>query len=216
MKIPITVSSPATIFTKVYVDVMDMTESMQGHKYIVCARDDLSRATECRALFKNDSLSLMQFFWEQIYCHYGAIAEVVTDNGSEVKGAFAELLCRLNIPQIQISPYNKQANGVVERGHFILQEAIMKSVQYRKEWPAKVHLASFADRVTVSKVTGFSAYFLLHGVHLVLPFDLADATFLVDGFTSGLSSTDLLVLRMRQLERRKEDLGYCSTGFEKG
>ena len=59
------------------MDVMDMTESMQGHKYIVCARDDLSRATECRALFKNDSLSLMQFFWEQIYCRYGAIAEVV-------------------------------------------------------------------------------------------------------------------------------------------
>jgi hypothetical protein len=130
MKIPITVSTPATIFTKVYVDVMDMTESIQGHKYIVCARDDLSRATECKALFKNDSTSLMRFFWEQIYCRYGAIAEVVTDNGPEVKGAFAELLRRLNIPQVRISAYNKQANGVVERGHFILREAIMKSVQY--------------------------------------------------------------------------------------
>src|SRR6202042_3200955 len=94
MKIPITISAPATIFTKVYVDVMDMTESTQGHKYIVCARDDLSRATECRALVKNDSISLMRFFWEQIYCRYGAIAQVVTDNGSEVKGAFAELLRR--------------------------------------------------------------------------------------------------------------------------
>jgi hypothetical protein len=206
MKIPITISAPATLFTKVYVDVMDMTESIQGHKYIVCARDDLSRATECKALFKNDSISLMRFFWEQIYCRYGAIGEVVTDNGSEVKGAFAELLRRLNIPQVRISPYNKQANGVVERGHFILREAIMKSVLHRKDWPAKLHLAAFADRVTVSKVTGFSAYFLLHGVHPVLSFDLADATFLVDGFTSGLSSADLLVLRMRQLERRKEDL----------
>jgi len=48
-------STPATIFTKVYVDVMDMTESVQGHKFIVCARDDLSRATKCRALIKNDS-----------------------------------------------------------------------------------------------------------------------------------------------------------------
>jgi len=89
MKIPVTISAPATIFTKVYVDVMDMTESIHGHKYIVCARDDLSRATECRALVKNDSISLMRFFWEQIYCRYGAIAQVVTDNGPEVKGAFA-------------------------------------------------------------------------------------------------------------------------------
>jgi len=214
MKIPITVSTPATIFTKVYVDVMDMTESIQGHKYIVCARDDLSRATECRALIKNDSKSLMRFFWEQIYCRYGAIAHVVTDNGPEVKGAFAELLRRLNIPQVRISAYNKQANGVVERGHFILREAIMKSVQYRKEWPSKLHLASFADRVTVSKVTGYSAYYLIHGVHPVLPFDLADATFLVDGFTSGMSSTDLLVLRMRQLERRDEDLASAARAMK--
>jgi transposase InsO family protein len=215
MKIPITVSVPATIFTKIYVDVMDMTESTQGHKYIVCARDDLSRATECRALYKNDSVSLMRFFWEQIYCRYGAIGEVVTDNGPEVKAAFAELLRRLNIPHVRISPYNKQANGVVERGHFILREAIMKSVRYRKEWPTKLHIAAFADRVTVSKVTGFSAYYLLHGVHPVLPFDLADATFLVDGFKSGLSSVDLLVLRMRQLERRKEDLAAAAKALRK-
>jgi hypothetical protein len=215
MKIPITVSTPATIFTKVYVDVMDMTESVQGHKFIVCARDDLSRATECRALIKNDSISLMRFFWEQIYCRYGAIAEVVTDNGSEVKGAFAELLRRLSIPQVRISAYNKQANGVVERGHFILREAIMKSVTYRKEWPSKVHLASFADRVTVSKVTGFSAYYLLHGIHPVLPFDLADCTFLVSGFVSGMSSVDLLALRIRQLERRAEDLAAAAQALAK-
>jgi transposase InsO family protein len=206
MKIPITVSTPATIFTKIYVDVMDMTESAQGYKYIVCARDDLSRASEGRALKKNDSHSLMRFFWEQIYCRYGAVAEVVTDNGPEVKGAFAELLRRLDVPQVRISPYNKQANGVVERGHFIIREAIMKSVIHRKDWPSKLPIALFADRVTVSRVTGFSAYYLLHGVHPVLPFDLADATFLVDGFTTGMSSEELLVLRMRQLERREEDL----------
>src|SRR5712672_1675220 len=94
-----------------------------------------------RAMKNNDSLSLMRFFWEQIYCRYGAIAEVVTDNGLEVKGAFDQLLRRLKIPQVRISAYNKQANGVVERGHFILREAIMKSVTYRKEWPTKVHLA---------------------------------------------------------------------------
>jgi len=91
----------------------------------------------------------------------------------------------------------------------------MKSVTYRKEWPTKVHLASFADRVTVSKVTGFSAYYLLHGIHPVLPFDLADCTFLVSGFTSGMSSVDLLTLRIRQLERRKEDLAAAAQALAK-
>lgn len=62
MKIPITVSTPATVFTKVYVDVIDMTETPQGYKFIVCARDDLSRASEGRALKKNNSVLLMRFF----------------------------------------------------------------------------------------------------------------------------------------------------------
>ena len=215
MKIPITVSTPATIFTKVYVDVMDMTESHHGYKFIVCARDDLSRASEGRALKNNDSLSLMRFFWEQIYCRYGAIAEVVTDNGPEVKGAFDQLLRRLKIPQVRISAYNKQANGVVERGHFIIREAIMKSVKHRKDWPTQVPIAFFADRVTVSRVTGFSAYYLLHGVHPVLPCDLADTTFLVEGFRSGMSSIDLLVLRIRQLERRQEDISNAARALVK-
>ena len=91
----------------------------------------------------------------------------------------------------------------------------MKSVRFRKEWPSRLHLAAFADRVTVSKVTGFSAYYLLDGVHPVLPLDLADTTFLVDGFKSGLSSTELLVLRIRQLERREEDIAAAAAALKK-
>jgi hypothetical protein len=56
---------------------------------------------------------------------------------------------------------------------------------------------------------------LLHGTHPVLPFDLADATFLVDGFTSGMSSLELQILRMRQLERRPTDLAAAATALRK-
>lgn len=140
---------------------------------------------------------------------------MVTDNGSEMMGAFEELLRRLNISQVQISAYNKQANGVVERGHFTIRETIMKSVDHRKEWPTKVPIAFFADRITVSRVTGFSAYYFLHGVHPVLPFDLADATFLVDGFKSGMSSANLLALRICQWERQEEDIAAAAKALKK-
>jgi hypothetical protein len=40
----------------------------------------------------------------------------------------------------------------------------------------------------------------------VLPFDLAESTFMVNGFRSGMTSVKLLTLRIRQLERRPEDL----------
>ena len=40
VEIPLTISRPSTIFTKVYVDIMNMDAGM-GYKRIVAARDDL-------------------------------------------------------------------------------------------------------------------------------------------------------------------------------
>ncbi len=80
----------------------------------------------------------------------------------------------------------------MEQGHYILQEVIVKASPKRvrnrriKNWHMKIDAAVFADRVTVSGVTGYSPYFLLHGVEPLLPFDLAEATFMVEGFQSGM------------------------------
>ena len=207
---PLIISTPATIFAKIYLDIMHMPKA-QGFRYIVAARDDLSGACEARALKSASSRAVSQFLWEQIICRYGTIGSIVTDNGSETKGAFAILAERYGIPHIRISPYNSKANGVVERGHFTLREAIVKACQGNiNKWPNVLHHAVFADRVTVRKATGFSAFYLLHGVHPVLPFDLTEATFMVKGFTSGMSSEDLLALRIRQLEKRPSDMAAAA------
>ena len=164
---------------------------------------ELQKAERLKATAK----ALAKFFWEQIYCRYGAVIQVVTDNGPEVKGAFEILLRRLKIPQVRISPYNSKANGVVERGHFIIREAIVKACRGNIDlWPTKVAMGFFADRVSTSSVTGFSAYYLLHGVHPILPFDLTEASFMVNGFTTKMSTSDLLALRIRQLERHPADI----------
>ena len=205
-EIPLTISTPATLFTKIYVDVMYMPKS-GNYRYIVAARDDLSRVSEGRALRNNNAESLARFFWEQVICRYGHVGQVVTDNGPEVQSAFAKLLQRYGIPQVRISAYNSRANGVVERGHYIIREAIVKSCQGKiKDWPNKVPLAFFADKITTSRVTGFSPYYLLHGVHPVLPIDLFEATFLVQGFKDGMPTEELLALRIRQLEKHPKDI----------
>ena len=112
-----------------------------------------------------------------------------------MQGAVTALMDRYHIPQIKISPYNLQANGVVERGHFNIREAIIKACKGNvNKWPDHVSHAFFADRVTIQRATGFSPFYLLHGVHPVLPFDLAEASFLVEGFQKQMSTSDLLAL----------------------
>jgi len=146
------------------------------------------------------------FLWEQIYCRYGAPEVIVTDNGSEFKAAFMGLTEQLHIPQVTISPYNLQANGVVERGHFILREAIVKACQGDLWlWSEYLAAAVFADRITVKRATGFSPYYLLHGTHPLLPLDLMETTFLVCSFHAHMTEEDLLAARIRQLQKLPED-----------
>src|SRR6266568_1958539 len=45
-EIPLTISAPTTLFTKVYIDIMHMPGSADKFKYIVAARDDLSGTCE--------------------------------------------------------------------------------------------------------------------------------------------------------------------------
>ena len=78
--------------------------NVNGYKYIVAAKDDLSGTTEAAALKNATASNLAQFFWDQIYCQYGAPIQAVTDNGSEVKEAFEQLLQQLGIPQVRITP----------------------------------------------------------------------------------------------------------------
>src|ERR1700734_273569 len=205
-KIPLTVSSPTALFQKIYTDVMFMPTA-QGFKAIVAARDDLSGASEGRAIKKVNARTIAKFLQEEIVLRYGVPEAIITDNGSEFAGAAQELLRRHDIPQIRISPYNSRANGVVERGHFNIREALVKFCDGDlKKWPNHVKLAFFADRITTRRATGVSPYFALYGVEPRLPIDLAEATFLSGAFAEGMSTASLLSARMVQMQRREKDI----------
>jgi hypothetical protein len=91
LEISLTISIPVSLFAKVYIDIMYMPPA-NGYQYIVAAKDDLSGTSEAAPLKRATAENLAQFFWEYLYCRYGAPLEVVTDNGPEVKGAFDKLL----------------------------------------------------------------------------------------------------------------------------
>ncbi|KAF8989307.1 hypothetical protein BDQ17DRAFT_1174556, partial [Cyathus striatus] len=130
--------------------------------------------------------------------------------------AFKSLMTKLNVPQVQISPYNKHANGVVERGHFTLRQALLKSCAGQlSKWPEYLGAAAFADQISISRVTGFSPFQLLHATDPILPFDLVEATFLVEGFRKGMSTTDLLALRIQQLMKHEKDIVKASDTLQK-
>ncbi|KAF8811778.1 hypothetical protein BYT27DRAFT_7069841, partial [Phlegmacium glaucopus] len=66
--------------------------------------------------------------------------------------------------------------------------------------------ALFADKCITRRSTGRSPFYLLYGVKPVLPFDLTEATFMVEGFQKGMTTEELLALRICQLVKGDSDL----------
>jgi len=112
----------------------------------------------------------MDFIFQDILCHYGAVAELVTDNG-----------------------YNSKANGPVEQKHWDFWQVMFKVVDGdASHWPKGFYSALWSEHITTTRTLGCSPYFAAHGVHPVLPFDIDEATYLVPPPDSVLSDEDLL------------------------
>jgi hypothetical protein len=100
---------------------------------------------------------------------------------------------RYHLNHICISGYNSHANGTVERSHFDVRQSLFKVIDSdQKQWSLGVYLVFWAERVTPCKRMGCSPYFAITGAHPILPFDIAEATYLQPPPTSIMLTTDLI------------------------
>jgi hypothetical protein len=200
-----TVATPASLFRKAHVDTMYMP-CASGYHYIVQARCSLSSYPEHRKLRKENGSTIGVFIFEEILYLWGALEEIVTDNGPAFVEALNWLAEQYGIHHIHILPYNSQANGIVERRHLDVREVIMKVCDGEKrKWLTATHTVFWAEWITTHKALGHSVYYIAHGVEPLLPFDLAEATYMVLP-QSAMSTTKLIALRAHQLQKRPEDL----------
>jgi len=150
---------------------------------------------------------LGNFIFEEILCRWGAVGEIVMDNGTAYIAALEWLADKYGIRHIRISAYNSQANSIVERQHRTIRDSIFKACDGKdSRWPKVAPFAFWADHATVRKSTGYSPFYMVHGVEPILPFDLIQATFLILNLTQLLSTEDLLAVHARQLQKRPVDL----------
>lgn len=206
IRIPPTIPIPAPLFHKVYIDTMYMPAA-SGFRYLVQARCSLSAWPEWRMLRSETGRTLGAFIFEEILCRWGAVGEIVTDNGSAYIAALDWLANKFGIRHIRISAYNSQANGIVERQHRTIRDSLVKAcADDPSKWPALAPHIFWADRATTRKSTGYSPFYMAHGVEPILPFDITLATFLVPDLCHPLSTADLLTARARQLQIRQADL----------
>ena len=207
LHIPLTVPVVGGLFHKVHIDTMVMPRS-GGYHYIVQARCALTAYLEWCMLQSKNASAIPSFIFKDILCCWGAVSELITDNGPALVQALDVLASRYGIHHIQISPYNSQVNGVVKWRHYDVQEAIVKSTLGGEiRWSATAHSVFWAECITILKSTGLSLYFMVHGVKPLFPFDLSEVTFLVHvPDTDDITTPILIAWRAHQLQKHQEDI----------
>jgi hypothetical protein len=180
--------------------------------YIVFARDDLSGYMEGRALEAADSLHVARFLQEEVVTRHRCPRRIVLDGGAENLGFTEEIMRKYGIYGASIAPYHPQSNGLVERGHQTIINAIAKyhasdsarySPMFRKDWTWYVSLAMWADRVSVRRSTGYSAFELVYGRECLLPIQLAINSWNVINWNNIKDREKLILARMQQLDERR-------------
>ena len=101
----------------------------------------------------------------------GAPAEVVTDQGTEWRDEFHELLQSSYIDHRTTSAYHPQANGLTERAVQTMKRALTKMAYAAPDTCRDEHLpyATLGYNASVQQSTGFSPYHMLHAVPPTLP-----------------------------------------------
>ena len=189
---------------KWHIDTKYMPPS-GGSNFLLQARCALTGYPEIRAIATENAKAVEAFIEECLIARYGPCLQIVTDNG----GAYLKAMSAINrkwptITHIRISPYNSQANGIVERAHRTLQESLYKVAgDDTRQWKRHLNAVVMAERLAVRQSIGLSPYFLSHGLHPVLPLDLVEHTIFRTALDHMEDPDEFIACRKEAAEERE-------------
>ena len=186
------------LWARVGLDVVYMPHDA-GFSKIVALRDYLTGWLEAKAVKSADSRTISAFLYEWIV-RFGIMGELLCDGGSENKKLTMQMINRYRIRNIRVSSYHPQANGLIERGHQPIVDALAK---LGKKWVANLALVIWADRITTRASTGYSPFRLVFGQDCVLPVELTAYSWAYINWINVKTTAELLAARAKQLERKE-------------
>jgi hypothetical protein len=131
------------------------------------------------------------------------------DGGSENLSLTEDLLQHYRIQQTIVSPYHPQANGLVERGHDSMVNSLAKYSKRPGDWVEHLPLALWADRISVRRSTGYSAFELVYGRDCILPVELSVTSWSLVDWDAVKDREDLILARMQQLDEQTLELSQA-------
>lgn len=120
---------PLGPFDLVAVDLMTLTMSYQGNRYLITAQDYFSKWPEAKAVPHKSAQAVAVFIDEYIFSRFGCPIEIVTDQGREFLGEVNLLLTHGLVIHRTTSAYRAQTNGLVEHLNGVLGRSLAATLE---------------------------------------------------------------------------------------
>ncbi|CAF1114090.1 unnamed protein product [Brachionus calyciflorus] len=152
-------------FDMVAVDILELTRTNSGNKYVVVFTDYLTKWVEAFPLRDQNAESIAKIFINEIISRHSAPSKLLSDQGRNFLSNLIKSICQyFKINKVQTSPYHPQCDGLVERFNKTLCKMLSAySNSNQTNWDLYLPLVLFAYRTSQQATTSFSPFELLYG-----------------------------------------------------
>ena len=192
---------PSQRFTHLHADLVGpLPVSSGGHSQVMTIIDRSTQWVEVLPLSSTTATACADTFVAGWFARFGVPASITTDRGVLFTSAVWTILCqRLGIQHCTTTAYHPQSNGIVERFHRQLKDALRARLA-AADWPSHLPWVLLGLRSAPKEDYNVSSAELLYGSPLALPGELVDtAEPPADMFLENLRQPPAVGLPMRQL-----------------
>jgi hypothetical protein len=171
---PQPVAVPKERFCHVHVDIVGpLPPSPRGHTHLLSVIDRTSRWPELFPLRDTSARACADVFTSGWVARYGVPETMTTDRGVQFTSEVWRVLCEtLGIQHIKTTAYHPQSNGMVERLHRQVKEAL-RARRCGSGWLEHLPWVLLGIRSAPKEECGISAAEAVFGIPLTIPGQVA-------------------------------------------
>ena len=160
---------PARRFSHIHMDLVGPLKSSKGFTSLLTIIDRSSRWPEVIPMSSTTSTECFDAFLRHWVSRFGVPATLTTDRGPQFTSTVWASLCKsLGIHHVMTTAFHPQANGMIERVHRRLKDALRARCA-STDWYDQLPLVLLGLRVSPKEDSNVSTAEMVYGTTLALP-----------------------------------------------
>ena len=161
-------------FRDVHIDIVGPLSTNQGYSYLLTIIDRYSRWLEVVPLRDIKSETIVDAFLLHWVARYGVPETLISDRGAQFESSLWKIMTRkLGIYKIHTPAYTPSMNGLIERQHRIIKDALRAhAITDNHSWLQKLPFILLNIRSSLREDVKKSSAQIVFGTDLALPGDL--------------------------------------------